>query len=178
MFLALEVITVFLVAITMSLALAHALEFPGKMRLDAETYMAVQTIYYPGFTLGGIGEPLAAIATLLLLIAVRDRGVAFWWILAALVALVATHLVFWFVTQPTNKFWLRNQKMNRAGATFFNVAQSESGPTEVGKVHSAKLPENVNPDWKLFRDRWEYSHVIRAALSAMALIALIIAVAM
>jgi hypothetical protein len=52
MFLTLQVVTVFLVAVAMSLALAHALELPGKMRLDKETYMAVQTIYYPGFTFG------------------------------------------------------------------------------------------------------------------------------
>ncbi|HWF12201.1 MAG TPA: hypothetical protein VG272_00570 [Candidatus Acidoferrales bacterium] len=176
--LALEVVTVFLAAIAMSMALAHALEYPGKRRLDAETYMAVQTIYYPGFTLGGIGEPLAAISTLLLLIAVRDRGVVFWLILGALFALVAMHLVFWFVTQPTNKFWLRNQQLSGAGARFFNVDRSEAGSTEVDRANPAMLREKVNPEWKRFRDRWEYSHVIRAALSAMALIALIIAVAM
>jgi hypothetical protein len=31
--------------------------------------------------------------------------------------------------------------------------------------------------WKRFRDRWEYSHVLRAVLSAVALIALTAAVA-
>jgi hypothetical protein len=29
------------------------LSLPGKLRLDKETYCAVQTIYYPGFTVGG-----------------------------------------------------------------------------------------------------------------------------
>ena len=42
-----EVITMFLVAVAMSMALAHALEYPGKMRLSRETYLATQTIYYP-----------------------------------------------------------------------------------------------------------------------------------
>jgi hypothetical protein len=32
----LQVITVFLVAVAMALALAHALEYPGKMRLNRE----------------------------------------------------------------------------------------------------------------------------------------------
>jgi hypothetical protein len=57
----LEVITIFLVAIAMSMAVAHALEFPGKLRLDHKTYATVQTIYYPGFTVAGVGEPLAAV---------------------------------------------------------------------------------------------------------------------
>jgi len=42
-----QVVTMLLVA-----ALTHVLEFPGKMRLDQQTYVAVQTIYYPGFTIG------------------------------------------------------------------------------------------------------------------------------
>ncbi len=40
----LQVITVFLVAVAMSLALAHALEFPGKLRLSRQAYLATQTI--------------------------------------------------------------------------------------------------------------------------------------
>jgi len=57
----------------MGFALAHALEFPGKLRLDQRTYLSVQTIYYPGFTIGGIAEPLSTVATLaLLLTAPRD----------------------------------------------------------------------------------------------------------
>jgi hypothetical protein len=55
MLLTLQVISVFLVAVAMSMALAHALEFPGKLRLNEQTYRVVQTIYYPGFTVGGIG---------------------------------------------------------------------------------------------------------------------------
>src|SRR5205809_327776 len=38
----------------MGLSLAHALEYPGKRRLDRETYLKAQTIYYPGFTIGGV----------------------------------------------------------------------------------------------------------------------------
>src|SRR2546423_12001989 len=34
----------------------------GKLRLDKETYSAVQTIYYPGFTVGGFAEVLSVIA--------------------------------------------------------------------------------------------------------------------
>ena len=49
----LQVITLFLVSVAMGLALAHALEFPGKMRLDRKHYISTQAIYYPGFTVVG-----------------------------------------------------------------------------------------------------------------------------
>ena len=45
-----EVVAVLVVAIVMALSLAHALELPGKLRLSKEDYLAVQPIYYPGFT--------------------------------------------------------------------------------------------------------------------------------
>ena len=78
MFLMLQVVTVFLVAVTMSLALAHALELPGKMRLNKETYIAVQTIYYPDFTYGGFGEGLGMLATFILLFTTPPHRPAFW----------------------------------------------------------------------------------------------------
>jgi hypothetical protein len=53
MFEILQIVTLLLVAIAMAQSLAHALEFPGKLRLSREQYLAVQPIYYPGFTIGG-----------------------------------------------------------------------------------------------------------------------------
>ncbi len=61
-------LTILLVSVGMALSLAHVLEFPGKRRLGREAYFAVQTIYYPGFTIGGaFGEFGAILATLILL---------------------------------------------------------------------------------------------------------------
>ena len=54
MFKVLQVASIVLAAIGMGLSLAHALEYPGKRRLDRDTYLAVQAIYYPGFTIGGV----------------------------------------------------------------------------------------------------------------------------
>lgn len=48
MFLVLQVASVFLAAVAMALSLAHTLELPGKLRLDKQTYCAMQPIYYPG----------------------------------------------------------------------------------------------------------------------------------
>jgi Domain of unknown function (DUF1772) len=168
MLLTLEVVSVFLTAVAMSMALAHALEFPGKMRLNAQTYNAVQTIYYPGFTIGGIGEPPAAIATLILLIAKRRLDPAFWWAVAAFIAIILMHAVFWLVTQPANKFWLRNENVSSAGVRFFGLEQAE---------RSAEAKKN-EAEWKAIRAQWEYSHMIRAVLACIAVIALAMAVAM
>ena len=66
MYIALQVLTVMLAAITMALSLAHALELPGKLRLSQEQYLAVQPIYYPGLVIGGIAEPAGILAALAL----------------------------------------------------------------------------------------------------------------
>lgn len=167
MFLILQVITVFLVAVAMSLALAHALELPGKMRLDKETYLAVQGIYYPGFTYGGLGEGLGMVATLVLLLLTPTPRPAFWWTLTALIALVCMHAVYWGVTHPVNKFWLKETRLQGFGREFFALDPMKKGAAS----------EAGGEGWKSLRDRWEYSHVVRAVLAAVALIALIVATA-
>jgi hypothetical protein len=168
MFFALQIVTVLLVAVTMALALAHALEFPGKLRLDRETYLAVQTIYYPGFTVGGIAEGLGMVAMLILLLLTPPGTTAFWWTLAAFISLVAMHATYWIVTHPVNKFWLKDQQLSSAGAGFFGFDPLQrSGPK--GEAEDA---------WKHARDRWEYSHVVRAVLAMLALLALTVAIAL
>jgi hypothetical protein len=164
-----QVATVLLAAVSMSMGLAHALEFPGKMRLDKDTYLAVQTIYYPGFTIGGAAEPASIIATLVLLYLTRSHHPAFWWTLVAFLALVVMHATFWMVTQPANKFWLKNQQLRGLGQRFFST-----DPTS----QRHERPETNGEDWKRIRDRWEYSHLARAVLSFIALVALTVAIAM
>jgi hypothetical protein len=88
MFDILQVLTVLLVAVAMALALAHALELPGKMRLSKEAYYAMQPIYYPGFTIGGFAEPAGLILTIILLFLTPLGTADFWLTLAALVGLI------------------------------------------------------------------------------------------
>jgi hypothetical protein len=168
MFSILQVATVFLVAVAMALALAHALELPGKLRLDRDTYLAVQTIYYPGFTFGGLGEGLGIIATLVLLLLTPMGTTAFWWTLVGFVSLIAMHAVYWIVTHPVNKFWLKDQQLSGIGDGFFAFdPMNRNRPSDDDSVEM----------WKWARDRWEYSHVLRAVLAAIALLALLVAVA-
>jgi hypothetical protein len=117
----LEVVTIFLIAVAMSLALAHVLEFPGKRRLSRAMYIAVQPIYYPGFTIGGVSEPLSVIATSALALLMPRGRSSFWWGLAGFAAMEAMQLVFWTVTQPVNRHWLAGLHMTGAGRQFFRM---------------------------------------------------------
>jgi hypothetical protein len=104
MFSVLQVLTVVLVAVAMALALAHALELPGKMRLDKETYYAMQSIYYPGFTIGGgIGEAGGTISTIVLLFLTPSGSADFWLTLVTLLGLIGMQAVYWLFTHPVNK---------------------------------------------------------------------------
>lgn len=152
-------LSIVLAAIVMSLTLAHALEYPGKRRLDRETYFKVQTIYYPGFTIGGLCEPLAAITVFAALLFLPFGTVAFWLVTIALAGLLLTHAIYWGITHPVNKVWLNTQDMGAAGTAFF--ATGDKGRKE--------------GDWATLRDRWEISHVARAALAMLSLVALVVA---
>jgi hypothetical protein len=79
----LQVLTVVLVA--MALALAPALELPGKVRPDKETYYGMRSIYYPGFAIGGgIGEAGGTISTIVLVFLTPSGRADFWLTLVAL----------------------------------------------------------------------------------------------
>jgi hypothetical protein len=106
-----EAVAVILTAVAMTMALAHALELPGKLRLTREQYLAVQPIHYPGFTIGGISEPLAILATLALLVAAWGTPQALL-VSLALAALVVMHLIFGVMTQPVNRAWLEGTELS------------------------------------------------------------------
>lgn len=149
----------------MALALAHALELPGKMRLTKDEYFKVQAIYYPGFTIGGVCEPASILATMILLFLLPANGTAFWLTLGTVVALLAMHAAYWVLTHPVNKFWVPGFRPGRVGAGFFGI--DPLGRTTVLE----------NPDWTALRDRWESSHVVRAILGFLSLALLAVAVA-
>lgn len=152
-------IATFLAAMVMGLALAHALEMPGKMRLEREYYYAVQTIYYPGFTLGGMTEPLAIITTAsVLLIGGISEG-RFWLVAGAVIALVLTQLLFWIVVQPVNRQWLGSVGLSDAAEHFFRTGEA-GGPARI---------------WTRLRNRWELGHLARAATAMAAFTLLLLA---
>lgn len=157
----LQCLTLIATALALVPALAHALELPGKTRLSREEYRTVQPIYYPGFTVAGFFEPAAVLAALILLVATPTGTGAFWLTLFTLFALIGMHSIYWLVTHPVNKAWLEGEKLGRAGKTFFDTAAGGA----------------AQADWTALRDRWEHSHVARAALASAGFVALAIAVA-
>lgn len=166
----LQCLALTLSAIALAPALAHALERPGKARLSEEQYSLVQRIYYPGFTALGFAEPVAIIGAVALL-AATPSGTGFWLVAFALIALAAMHTVYWVVTHPVNKTWLRGEKLGSAGATFFGTGVTVGTETTAGAGARGR-------DWTMLRDRWEHSHLARAALGATAFLALAGAVSM
>jgi hypothetical protein len=68
-------------------------------------------------------------------------------------------LVYWLVTHRVNSVWLEKTSLGAGGSRFF----------------AAGAPPRT-ADWRHLRDRWERSHVVRAILSLLALVALTIAV--
>jgi hypothetical protein len=164
--LSLQVLTVMLVAVVMGLALAHALEFPGKKRLGRQEYLTTQAIYYPGFTIGGgIGEVLGIVATLLLVILTPRDNPAFWWTVIAFIAVALTHIIFWVVTQPVNRFWVSQLKLPNVAQRFFSVEERD------------RQGKRLQDKWEALRNKWEYSHIARAVFAAIGLVSLTIAVA-
>ena len=161
----LQILAVLLVAIAMTLSLAHALELPGKLRLTREAYLAVQPIYYPGFTIGGVAEPAGLVVLLILLLLTTVGTVEYLLTVSSIVALAAMHATYWLLTHPVNNFWLDGFELKGAAASFFS--------------YGAQSPSDANKaDWTELRDRWELSHVIRAIFGLTSLAALAGAVAL
>jgi hypothetical protein len=145
----------------LQLSLAHALELPGKLRLSKDDYLAVQPIYYPGFTFAGVAEPLSVIGLIALSFFVPTYG-AFWLAFAALIALAGVNAIYWVVVHPVNNFWLRDFELRGASGAFFKRGASQSDEGEM--------------DWIAYRNRWEGGHVARAVLSMIALVLLATAI--
>lgn len=144
-------------AVLAAVALAHVLELPGKLRLSHDGYLIVQSIYYPGFTIAGATEPLAAVSTLGLALATRGASSGFWLAVAAFACFADMQAIFWIVVQPINKRWLEGkQQLTGASATFFSVGGRREGT------------------WEDLRDRREYAHATRAALAILGLVALLV----
>jgi hypothetical protein len=164
----LQFLTVILITVALSLALAHALELPGKMRLSRDAYFAVQPIYYPGFTIGGgIGEAGGTILTIVLLVLTPVGGGSFWLTAVALLGLLGMQAVYWLLTHPVNRVWLRGEKLSNFSSGFFSFGT---------KRPEGRREDTREPDWTQLRDRWEYSHIIRAGFAFVSFVSLIVAI--
>ncbi|HEX4173182.1 MAG TPA: hypothetical protein VHY82_11985 [Acetobacteraceae bacterium] len=125
--------------------MAHVLELPNKLALDAELWLAVQQHLYRGWgPFVGAPTELGALLTSLLLVYLRRRSRA---------VLAATALASIGYAGMLATFFLLNRPVNAAVALW--------------------TATTMPPDWMAYRARWEAGHAIAAAL-ALASLALLI----
>jgi len=125
--------------------LAHVLELPNKLALDAQLWLAVQQHLYRGWGpfLGGPVEIIAFATSLTLLVARRRDPAPMRLTLVAALAYVGMIVVFFALNDPVN--------------------------AALGSWTASSIP----PDWPSFRLRWEIGHALAAILSVVAIIALV-----
>ncbi len=125
--------------------MAHVLELPNKMALDAELWLAVQQQLYRGWgPFVGAPTELGALITTLLLVYVRRRSRA---------VLAVTALAGLGYAGMLAAFFVLNQPVNVAVASW--------------------APTSIPPDWMAYRVRWEAGHACAAALAVASLALLI-----
>jgi hypothetical protein len=118
--------------------------------------------------IGGLGEPLAMVTVLVLVVITPKDDAVFWWTTVAFGALTVMHGVYWAMTHPMNKFWLKGQDLNGLGKGFCSIGSARPDNKE------AEDPDLL---WRRCRDRWEHSHVFRAIFATIAFISLLITLA-
>lgn len=98
----LRLVSLLLVAISMSAGLAHVFELPHKIMLDRADYLTVQQIYR-GWALLGIAVVGALVTTLSLAVLVKANRCAFYLTLAAAGCVAAGLTVFFLIVYPVNQ---------------------------------------------------------------------------
>jgi hypothetical protein len=167
--LALKVSAEVFVAAAMALSLAYALEYPGKMQLDRSTYVAIQRIYYPAFTLGrSISEGLGVLLTFALLVVTPDGTERFNWIAAAFSSLLAMQVVYWTITYPVDKFWIERSQLSPGSRRFFGLSAT-------AQMVAVREFEKL---WPALQQRWEISQIARAFFGLVSVVTTAVAVAL
>jgi hypothetical protein len=137
-------LSLLLTAIVLGPALAHLFEFPNKIGLTADNYLAVQQIYrgwawFGVVILAQVGSSFALMVILALRRAPTDVTLP---VLVALLSMASAQVLFWVFTYPAN----------------------------LATENWTLLPAA----WEQLREQWEYSHVAGAALNLIAMISLIL----
>ena len=134
-----------LAALALSAPAAHLLELPNKLALNGPLWLDVQQHLYRGWgpLLGGPVE-IVALATTLALFVMRRRDPATRRLtLASGIAYAGMIAAFFAFNDPVNA------------------------------ALNGWTPASVPPDWHAYRLRWEIGHALAAALSVIALAAML-----
>ena len=135
-----------LVALTLGMTFCHALEYPGKVKLDGADWLMVQHNIYVAFgVVGAVIEVTAILTTWIVFAQLKNWKAAR--VLTLLAAICATAaLGVWFG-------WV----------------------DPVNTALNAWTPETLPDNWASFRDRWEAGHAVGAILFLLAFSALVVA---
>ena len=140
-------ISLLLTALATGIVFTHVLKISNKATLPGSIYLNVQQVLYQNWgQLVGAIEVGALLSTLAVLFLVRQHRLAFFLTSLGTLCVVAMILVWAIFINPINMQ--------------INTWTVESLPT----------------NWMQIRDRWEYFHATRAAISVVGLSALILAV--
>jgi len=141
---ALRSINLMLAVLAALAPIAHVLELPNKLALDAPLWLAVQQHLYRGWGpfLGGPAE-IAALATTLALLVVRRDPATRRLTLVAAVAYAAMIAAFFVFNDPVNA------------------------------ALNGWTPADIPADWTRYRLRWESGHALAAACAVVALALLV-----
>jgi hypothetical protein len=125
--------------------IAHVLEMPNKLALDAPLWLAVQQHLYRGWGpfYGGPVEIVAFATTMTLLVARRRDPAPMRLTVVAALAYVGMIVTFFALNDPVNA------------------------------ALNGWTPSSVPPDWQNFRLRWEIGHGLAAILSIVAIVTLV-----
>ena len=125
--------------------IAHVLEMPNKLALDAPLWLAVQQHLYRGWGpfFGGPVEIIAFATTMTLLVARRRDPAPMRLTLVAALAYVGMIVTFFVFNDPVNA------------------------------ALNAWTPSSMPPDWENYRLRWEIGHALAAILSIVAIVSLV-----
>ena len=100
---ALQFAVVVLVALALVPVGAHLLARPNKIDLPREQYFTAQSVYLGWWLSSSIILVAAIVSSLMLTIALRGRGAAFWLALTGFVSMTATLVIYFIWTEPANR---------------------------------------------------------------------------
>ncbi|MBX6320816.1 MAG: hypothetical protein IRY94_03220 [Rhodospirillaceae bacterium] len=142
---ALRLLSLLLVALTLGLAFAHVMEFPGKLRFDGPLWLTVQQNLYVAFGVAGAGVEVAAILSTWLLVPLVRRRPGFYWTLAAAISITVGLGVWFALVSPMNT------------------------------VLDGWTPQTLPQDWTAVRNQWEFGHAVHCVLFLLGFGALAVA---
>lgn len=143
-----EFIALLMMGVELGVSYSHMMQLPGKLQLSLPTFIEVQTVLIRYKVGLGIVEIGSVISMVLILLLVPFRSHKFRLVFYSLVLLILSFLVWGAFIEPIN-----------------------------GSVDSWTLASYPS-DWKTYRERWHFLHLIRLLLLTLSMGSLVASVLM